>query len=354
VLDFTSALYLGLAHPSAALPPWARLTTGAPAALVEPPGSPAVGRSIAALTGCERAVLATSTLHLFWDLFPILAGPEEAIYVDAGAYPIARWGVERAAARGAVTQTFAHHDVGALRRLLRRSTRRPLVLVDGLCPDCGRPAPLAAYVDAVAGRDGSVVVDDTQGLGILGSAPGPGAPYGRGGGGAARLYELRGAPVIVAGSLAKGFGAPVAILAGPAGTVARYEAESETRTSCSPPSTVAIRAAAHALAVNAARGDALRLRLATRVRQFRDGLAARGLRPGGGRYPIQTVVGVDGTDLHARLLEQLVRTVLRGPAPGRVTFLITARHSAADVDRALGALEIATRGGARRRARRNP
>jgi len=37
VLDFTSALYLGLRHPSGSLRPWARFTLGVPAALAAPP-----------------------------------------------------------------------------------------------------------------------------------------------------------------------------------------------------------------------------------------------------------------------------------------------------------------------------
>ena len=52
---------------------WDRLTLGKPAALESPPGAREVEGELAALTGCERAVLAPSTLHLFWDLFGILA-----------------------------------------------------------------------------------------------------------------------------------------------------------------------------------------------------------------------------------------------------------------------------------------
>ena len=351
--DFTSALYLGLGHPTPVLRPWSRLTTGAPAALVEPPRAPAVSRTLAALTGCENATLATSTLHSFWDLFSILAGPEDAIYMDAGAYPIARWGVERAGSRGTLARAFPHHDAAALRRLVRRSTRRPVAVVDGLCADCGRPAPLREYVEAVADRGGCVVVDDTQALGIVGSGPGPRAPYGRGGGGSLRLHELAPDHVVVAASLAKGFGAPVAVVAGTADVVARYETESDTRVHCSAPSAAAVAAAEHALAVNDASGDALRLRLATLVLRFRRGLAAVGLRSIGGRFPIQTIVGVDGASVHARLLEQRVQTVLRGSvASARVTLLLTALHSHADVDRALGALDVATRGVATRQTRR--
>ncbi|NTU84446.1 MAG: pyridoxal phosphate-dependent aminotransferase family protein, partial [Chloroflexales bacterium] len=93
MLDFTSSLYLGLAHPSAALRPWSSLTTGRPAALLEPPGAATVAARLAAIQGREAAGLATSTLHLGWDLFGMLDGRTTAIFLDEGAYPVVRWGV---------------------------------------------------------------------------------------------------------------------------------------------------------------------------------------------------------------------------------------------------------------------
>jgi 8-amino-7-oxononanoate synthase len=347
VPDFTSALYLGFGHPSTALRPWARLTTGAPAALTPPPGSAVVGRTVATLLGCERAALAPSTLHLFWDLFSLLAGPEDAIYVDAEAYPIARWGVERAAGRGVPIQSFTHYDPLELQRLVRQDLRRPLVLVDGFCTDCGRPAPLRAYIEAVALREGQVIVDDTQAVGIVGSGPGPDAPYGRGGGGSLRLHGIRSSSVVIATSLAKAFGVPLAVVAGAGDVVVRFEEEAETRTHCSPPSVAVLHAAEHALALNAVHGDRLRLRLASLVRRFRRGLAGLGLQASGGRFPAQTI----HSDLHAALLERGVHTVPRG---GAVTFLITALHRPADVDQALRALGVAREGGVERRRRWMP
>jgi len=71
--DFTSALYLGLRHGAGSLRPWARLTTGRPAALADPPGAREVAGALAALAGCGAGSLAPSTLHLFWDLFGVLA-----------------------------------------------------------------------------------------------------------------------------------------------------------------------------------------------------------------------------------------------------------------------------------------
>ena len=178
MLDFSSSLYLGLRHASRSLAPWDRLTNGMPSALAEPPGAAAVAAALAALIGGERAVLVPSTLHLFWDLFGIRAGDAIAVYVNAAHYPIAWWGIERAAARGVAVRPFNHHDAGALRRLIDHDARRgirPLVVADGFCPRCGRPAPVSDYLDEARRLGGSLLIDDTQALGIFGHSPGPGA-----------------------------------------------------------------------------------------------------------------------------------------------------------------------------------
>ena len=107
MLDFTSALYLGIRHPSRSLRPWSQLTTGKPAALESPPSSQAVARALAELQGCERVTLLPSTLHLFFDLFEVLRREGIRLYVDAGAYPMARWGAERAASRGVLLRQIS-------------------------------------------------------------------------------------------------------------------------------------------------------------------------------------------------------------------------------------------------------
>lgn len=357
VLDFSSALYLGLRHGSDSLRPWESLTTGAPAALEPPPGAEGVARTLAALQGCERATLAPSTLHLFWDLFGLLAAGGMEVHVDAGVYPIARWGIERARARGAPVRAFRHHDPDSLRRGLRRAgKRRPVVVSDGLCPGCGGPAPLEGYLEAVRRHGGLLVVDDTQALGILGAGPGRGAPYGSGGGGSLRWHGAEGPEVLVVASLAKGLGVPAAVLAGSAAAVAAFEARSETRVHCSPPSAAALRAAERALEVNRRAGDALRLRLARGVRRFRERLRGAALRASGGLFPVQTlgsVPGLDAAELHERLLRAGVRTVLHRGRPGgeaRIGFLLTAAHSPADIDHATAVLASAVGAKQKRRS----
>jgi 8-amino-7-oxononanoate synthase len=347
MLDFTSALYLGLRHPSRSLPPWSKFTTGVPAALASPPGAAQVAHQLARLQTCEHGVLGTSTFHMFWDLFGMLAQRPVKIHIDAGLYPIARWGVERAMARGASMQAFAHHDPEALRGRLKRegqSRLRPVVVTDGFCPDCGKPAPLSDYLDCLRTSGGRLIVDDTQALGVFGDSPGPDVPYGRGGGGMLPHLQIGGPDVLMISSLAKAFGTPVAVLSGSRSTVHEFEAKSETRMHCSPPALPVIRAAEQALRVNRRHGDRLRLRLASLVTRFRHRAENAGYRFTGGLFPVQTLAPASKADaarLHERLLHQGVRTVLRRALLGhglRLSFVITARHTPESIDSAIAAL----------------
>jgi 8-amino-7-oxononanoate synthase len=347
VLDFTSALYLGLRHDARTLRPWPQLTLGIPAALGEPPGARELAAKLAALQGCERATLGPSTLHLFWDLFGTLAGESWAIYVDEGAYSIMQWGVERAAARGVRVHTFGHHDADDLRRRVFRDVLarlRPIVAADGFCPDCGEPAPIGAYLREVRRFDGYLVLDDTQALGILGHSPDLEAPYGRNGGGSLRHANVGGPDVVLVSSLAKGFGVPLAVSSGSKAMIRNFESRSETRVHCSPPSVAVIHAAQHALALNEKCGDALRLRLARLILRFRKRVAQIGLSTIGGLFPVQTLASshqLDAAALYGRLMALGVRTVLRragGGADARISFLITVRNTPEEIDRAGGAL----------------
>ncbi len=351
MLDFASALYLGLRHESASLRPWDRLTTGAPAALAALEGADRVARGLAALQGCEAATLFPSTLHLFWDLADVLSAQKVAVYLDAGAYPIAAWGVERAAARGTPTRRFHHHDADALRDLVTRrpGARIPVVVTDGFCPPCGRAAPLAAYLEVVREHEGLLVIDDTQALGVLGASEGSTSPYGEGGGGSLRRWSLASDRVLLASSLAKAFGAPLAALSGPERLVRAIEARSLTRVHSSPPCAAVIRAAERALVENRERGDALRLRLLHNVRRLRGGLRRGGLATAGGPFPVQTVApirGVPAARLHEALFRRRLEAVLakaHGGEGARVTLVITAAHERADIDAAIEALTVIAR-----------
>lgn len=342
--DFASALYLGLRHGRDELTPWRSLTTGVPAALGQPRQARRVARDVAALQGCERATLAPSTLHAFWDLFGMLGTRDTAVLVDGGAYPIARWGAERPAACGGVVRAFRHHDLEALARQLdaaARDGRQPIVVSDGFCPTCGEAAPIHGVVTAARRHRALVVIDDTQALGVLGRDPGPAAPLGREGGGMLQHTRTFGGDIVLVGSMAKGFGVPLTVVSGSRDLIERFERESETRVHCSPPSAAALYAAVHALAINRRAGDALRRRLVLLLRRFRERARARGLALEGGLFPVQSFGGLSFSGIravHRRLLQSGVRTVLarsRHDSSARVNFLVTARHTTADIDRAV-------------------
>src|ERR1700722_18739677 len=117
MVDWTSSLYLGLEHHASNVPAWPRLSLGKPAALEDPPGAARVERDLAALTGCEAAVLAPSTLHLFVDLIPMLARDGAPIFVDRDAYRTAWWGIRQAVTAGVKLIRFDSQD---LRESLRK------------------------------------------------------------------------------------------------------------------------------------------------------------------------------------------------------------------------------------------
>ncbi|SEF80717.1 8-amino-7-oxononanoate synthase [Nitrosomonas ureae] len=352
MINFTSALYLGLHHPSQFLQPWQQLTLGVPAVLAEPPGAEEVAGKLAQLQGCEQGVLLPSTLHLFWDLFGMLHRQPAVLFLDEGAYAIARWGAEQFRAKGGDIYIFRHHDPEALLAQIKLHAQRkkyPVVIADGFCPVCGHAAPVGDYLEIVRRFGGLLVLDDTQALGILGESPAWHSPYGKGGGGMLRRGGNFGPDIVVGSSLAKGFGVPVAVLASSNKLVKRFKTTSDTRVHGSPPSIAVIHAAAHALKVNEFYGNVLRHRLAQRVAQFRKGLKAIGWDSSGGWFPVQILRGIVGdaaVRMHQYLSREGVQTVLSRPrnnGEARLSFLITARHTIGEIDHCIDILNTLTR-----------
>jgi 8-amino-7-oxononanoate synthase len=341
MLDFTSALYLGLQHPSRSLPAWTSLTLGKPSALEEPPGAEAVERELAALTGCDDVMLASSTLHAFFDLFALLAGPRTAVFIDQSSYPISRWAAQHAT--GGARVVFRSHDAEELRWALSRlDGMRPILLTDGISPASGSVAPVAQYTYLASQRGGLVLVDDTQALGVLGAHPNGSVPYGIGGGGSLRSAGISSVEVVLVSSLAKAFGVPVAMVGGSKQLISGLRANGLTRTHCSPPSVAVIEAAAQALCLNKRYGEALRARLARNVACLRRGLNSLGLAASRSLFPVQRLrlAGILAVAVHSKLLLHGVRAVLHGGSSSgeQLSFLVTARHTPQEIENAIDAL----------------
>lgn len=332
VIDLTRALYLGLEHGSSSLRPWARLTTGRPAALEATHRAPLEQR-LARLLELERALFSPSTLHVVTDLYAALAARVRRIHVDACAYPVTWWGLERARLRG-VTIT-PYRSLSELGARVARGTGPLAIVTDAMCLCCRRTKPLDHLARLAQRSDGILIVDDSQGVGVLGANPTHARPYGHGGGGTLAWCAAPRSSVLLLGSLAKAFGAPLAFLAGNEELVGWFARESGTRVHASPCSKASLAALEHALDVNAERGDALRARLLERVLAFREAVVEAGGRLARGLFPVQATPAV-GAPVALRLERELrgrgvLAVVTRaGRGQARVGCVLTATTPAED------------------------
>jgi 8-amino-7-oxononanoate synthase len=342
IRNFASSLYLGMKHSSGELRDWDTLSTGAPAAFFEPPAAVTLGKCVARLQGLADGIVAPSTLHLFWDWFGGLDPRKDVVFADAQLYRVGTWGVERAIGKGVSAAKFRHQCATSLRRLVRQNSglrRRPVVVTDGWCPFCGKPAPLLDYLRIIEPFNGLLVVDDTQALGIFGKKPDLLMPYGYGGGGLLRHLNLQSERILTISSLAKAFGAPLATMCGSASEIQKFSMRSETRVNTSPPSAAALAAGKNALKLNAASGPGLREKLFQNVLFFKDCMLENGFETKGGFFPVQTISGLDGKvarRVHAALWEKGIRTVpvLAHDKSPKLCWLLNAQQTERTIERA--------------------
>ncbi len=355
VLNFTSADYLGLgSHPwviraaQQAAHQWG-MALSMPSYLVQNSLIRRLGIAIARLVGQERALIFPSTTHIALDLLPLLAGDHGTLFLDEWAYPISQEGAALAAHRGARLVGFPHNEGQALAAALQStaSNGERVIVCDGVYSAGGYPAALHSFLRA-AGEFGALIyVDDAHGVGILGEQPGPGHPYGSGGGGICAYLGLPAGRIVHVGSLSKAFGVPLAFAAGPAAFIDYLEANAGTFIHSSPPDLPSLAAALAALQVHARYGEQLRTRLAQCTARLRAGLHQQGINLVPNRlFPIQTLVFASPED--ARTCGVALRRLGFLPAlqfhppdhpEGAVLRLIlTANHSPEDVDALVGAI----------------
>lgn len=242
-------------------------------------------------------------------------------------------------ASGADFHRYAHLDLADLERQLAASNaRRKLIVTDGVFSMDGDIAPLPELLALAERFDAMVLVDDAHALGVLGDT------------GAGSLEHF-GWPaserLIVMGTLGKAVGTFGAFVAGSEALVELLinRARTYVFTTAMPPAL----AAATRSAVRLVQRDATRRqRLRAHVAQFREGVAAMGLRLLPSDTPIQALVlGENEVALAwSRELELqgfwvgAIRppTVPAGSARLRITF--SALHEREDVAGLLQALAV--------------
>lgn len=345
VIDFCSNDYLDLAaHPEvAAAMSQAALAHGVGARashLVNGHGveHDALERELAEFTGRERALLFSTGYMANLGVVGALADRDDVILedklnhaslIDAGLL-----------ARTRAFKRYAHGDAASVGTLLAAPTRgAKLIVTDGVFSMDGDLAPLPQLAAAARAHAAWLIVDDAHGFGVLGEH----------GGGCTEHFGLGvdDVPVLI-GTLGKAFGTFGAFVAGDADLIELLIQRARTyiyTTALPPPVAAATRVALRLLRDERWR----RSRLADSIARFREGAQRRGLPLAASITPIQPVLL--GTAARALAASRSMRnagfkvvairppTVPEGSARLRVA--LSTRHTAAQIDDLLQALEIA-------------
>ena len=329
IADFTSGHFLGLdAGPA----PTGSLTTGHPAVLGEPVGHRLLAQQVARVAGAPAAVLARTSLHALLDAVDAVAGPQALVLVDEHLYPVGRWAVAAAHPEGPVA-VYRHHSPDDALARAARTARRVVVVTDGLCGSCLTPAPLRSLEEVAGATGGTLVVDDSLATGVLGTRTRHHPVLGADGAGTAAWLGLPPGGRVTVASFAKGYGAPLAAVAGPVAAVAGIREAGPARTHASPPTACDV--AALAAALSRADLGRRRTRLAAAVGRVRALAGGLGLRPLGIAFPVLNldVAPHDPRDLQAVLATHGVRVlVTRGRCVGRAVLTLCVRADTTDHD----------------------
>lgn len=236
----------------------------------------------------------------------------------------------------ATIKVYPHKDVAELRRLLAESegARRILVITDGVFSMDGDIAPLPDIVETAEQFGALIMVDDAHSSGVLGEN----------GRGTVDHFGLHGRVHIQIGTLSKAIGVLGGYVAGDRVLIDYlvHRARPLLFSTSHPPAVTAACMAAFDMLENE---PGLIETLWDNARYFKDGLAGLGFDVSGSETPIiPVIVGADdrAMQLSDRLFEEGVfaqgiafPTVPRGKA--RVRTIVTAAHTRADLDEALGA-----------------
>jgi glycine C-acetyltransferase len=298
-------------------------------------------RDLAAFVGTEASLTYVSCWNANQALLDALSGPGTHVFSDELNHASIIDGIRLA--RPAGKTVFPHRDLGALARGLDAvpAAARKLIVTDGVFSMEGDLAPLPELAELARERDAVLIVDDSHGLGVLGST-GAGTP---------EHFGLRGEIDIVTGTIGKALGGGAGgFVAGSRALVEVLEQRSRPQLfSNGLPPTVA--ASARRALAELREHPGLLDRLRANTERFRAGLRAAGLSPLDGESAIVPIV-VGRTalaiGLSARLLDAGVFVTGFGypvvpEGAARIRAQISAALSDAQVDRAVSAIVAAAR-----------
>jgi glycine C-acetyltransferase len=311
-------------------------------------------RRIADFLGCEAAILHSSCFAANEAFFTALMANDfgrtdyqDVIYSDMLNHASIIDGVRlcRAVAKQTVSRLYRNGDVNQLRQMLEedrdKNYRIKIIATDGVFSMEGLLAPLAELVELAREHKALLFVDESHATGALGKS-GRGTPEELG---------VHGRIDVITGTFGKALGgASGGFVAGRAALVEflRQKSRPYTFSNTMPPSVVT----ASIEALNLIEEDpSIVTRLHDNTEYFRAEIVRAGFKIIEGRHPIVPVMlgeAAIAQDMSRELLDEGVYikglwypVVPRGEA--RLRAQISAAHSRADLDRALGAFNTVGR-----------
>jgi len=290
-------------------------------------------RELARFKKAEATLVFQSGFNANLGAIPVLVGRDDVIYSDELNHASIIDGCRLSRAE---IKAHPHLDMKALEELLKADAARPgrkLIITDGVFSMDGDLGNLPAVAD-LAEKYGCVsMVDDAHGEGVLGS-------HGRG---IVDHYGLHGRFDVEVGTLSKAFGCVGGFVAGPANLIDLLRQRGRPflfSSSLTPSEAAANLEAVHILEAS----DKLVVQLWENARYFQGAMRELGFDTGRTQTPITPVMIGDAGKARdfAKALQEAgifamaigFPTVAKGRA--RIRVMISAAHSRADLDFALG------------------
>ena len=339
-LNFSSNDYLGLSQHPQIIAAWQQ---GAARYGVGSGGSGHVSgyseahreleESLADWLGYPRALLFISGFAANQALITALLARDDRIVADRLSHASL---LEAASLSPAQLRRFAHNDVQQLSELLGKPLAgQQLVVTEGVFSMDGDSAPLRDIAPTTRAAGGWLLVDDAHGIGVVGDE----------GRGSCHAQNVR--PELLVVTFGKAFGVSgAAILCDEALADYLLQFARHLIYSTAMPPAQAVALSAALAVIRSDDGRQRREKLASRVAQFRDGMADFPGELSASTSAIQPLIVGDNTralQLAARLREQgCWATAIRPPTvpagSARLRLTLTAAHESADIARLLEVL----------------
>jgi 8-amino-7-oxononanoate synthase len=354
-VDYASCNYLGLdldpqvmdaidaqvqrwgTHPS-----WSRM-------LGSPRLYPMIEEQLTELLGAPDTLVLPTISQIHLGVIPALAGRGH-IFLDSRAHRTIYDGCVHARGLGATVHRFRSGDTEHLAELLRDcppGTNR-LVCMDGVNSMTGNTPDLPEFARVAREYGATLYIDDAHGFGIIGErTPDETSPYGRRGNAIVRHYGESYDDIVLIGGFSKAYSSLLAFIACPTPIKNHLKVAAPTYLYSGPVPTASLATTLAGLAVNAARGDAIRADLFRKTRRVTGHLERLGVAtPNVSGFPLVEIPLRDADDLPsvARTLLDRGLYVTLAPYPGvprgEVGFRLqmTAAHTDEQIDELLGTL----------------